>query len=239
MDQYIDAYILRTIDYQEHSKLVYFYTPNGQSSAIARGVKKMDHPLRHLVQPGTLASFSFSKGKLPTVKDAEKRFYYPTIKSDLVKTTVLSTVNDLIYYNVTDTDDNAKLFGFLKKFIHQLSITEHPLELLMVFEMKLLAFLGYLVNFKHCYQCQETEVLKMEIGSGLIACSKHQDPQRDYISYDTYAPLKYYLHCDILSFTSLSLENETLKQLYRIIDELYTTNLQFSSKAKKLLTTLL
>ena len=239
MNAYIDAYILKTIDYQEHSKLVYFYTPEGQKSAIARGVKKLDSPLRHLIQPSTLAQFDLSKGKLPTVKDGMSLQYYPNIKQDLIKSTVLSTVNDLIYFNVSETDDHPKLFRFLKKFIHQLNKSEHSLELLMVFEMKLLAFLGYFINFKHCYVCQEADALTMEIGTGLIACKQHASSERETITENVYAPLKYYLHCDILEFKSFDVSSSELTSLAQIINAMYQSHLAFSSKSKKLLMTLL
>ncbi len=239
MDASIEAYILKTIDYQEHSKLVYLYTPEGQKSALARGVKKMQNPLRHLVQAGTLATITLSKGTLPTLKEGTIERYTKAIKEDLIKTTILSTVNDLIYYNVTETDDHPKLFRFLKKFIHALNAREDSLELLMVFEMKLLAFLGYLIQFKHCYLCSETEDLVMEEGTGLIACPRHKNPERKLIPAALYHPLHYYLHCDVLTFKSQNIDLKQQKALMQIIDALYQNHLAFSSKAKKLLMTLL
>ena len=239
MSDYQEAYILKTLDYQEHSKLVYLYSPQGKFSALARGVKKINSPLSHLVQPGALAMFSFSKGKLPTLKEAENLVYFKAIKSDLIKSSIVGVINDIIYYNITDHENHEKLFTFLKKFLKMLNLNAHPLELLMVFEMKLLAFLGYFINFNHCHACSDKDPLTMAVGTGIIACSKHQTSRYETFDETIYGPLKYYLHCDILDFQSQNLTVDEIKQLYKIIDELYETQLSFSSKAKKIVTTLL
>ena len=234
----VEGVILKTIDYQEHSKLVYLYTPSGKISALARGVKKLNSPLRHAIQTGTLASFDLSKGSLPTIKDVQHLHHYTHVRHDLLKTTVRSVVNEIIYVTVTESDNHEKLFPFIKKFYQALDTTPYETELLMVFEMKMLAFLGYFINFNQCNQCQKTTDLWMSLPYGTVFC-KHHLQESSALAEKHFTPLKYYLHVDINAFETQALKTEQIKKLYKIIDELYETHLALKVKAKSIMNTLL
>ena len=65
------AFVCKTLDYKDSSKILYVYTKNGNKSIIARGVKKMTSINRFLSQVGNLISFSKTRGELPTLKDGE------------------------------------------------------------------------------------------------------------------------------------------------------------------------
>ena len=234
----IDAYVLKTLDYKEHSKLMYMYTKQGIQSAIARGVKKMHSPLRHCVQTGMLLRVDLSKGKLPTLKDAEMVQYYQGIKTDLIKTTIVSVINELIYYNVTENDDHQKMLKFLHKVLNTLNTTDAPKEVLMIFELKFLYFLGYGIRFEHCGQCHNTTNLYFDSYTSMVLCKDHVDFNHHVINETAFAPLKYYLHVDILTFKPLYLSTSEMKRLNTIIEALYETHLSSRPKAKRILNSL-
>ncbi len=235
---YDEAYILRTIDYQEHSKLIYMYTASGIKSGLARGVKKMQSPLRHLMQTGMLLSVDLSKGKLPTIKDAEMLTYYKSIKEDLIKTTIVSVINELIYYNVSDHDDHQKLFQFIKKVLDALSLSDSPLEILNVFELKFLYFLGYGIQFNRCSACSKVEPLFFDSHSGMVFCEEHLEHHQHALDKEAFAPLQYFLHVDIEKFKPLNLDKQKHQRLQAIIDDLYDVHLSARPKAKKILKSL-
>ncbi|MFW6319813.1 MAG: DNA repair protein RecO [Bacillota bacterium] len=234
----IDAYILKTLDYKDTSKIIYFLTDEGIKSAIARGVKKMQSPLRHLMQAGMLVSLDLSKGDFPTVKDATMKTYFKAIKEDLVKTTILSVINELIYYNLTEHDDHHKLFAFVEKVLHALNTSDSPREILMVFELKFLYYLGYGINFNHCAVCKTTDDLVFDVHQSMCLCETHKDLTHDTLNARSFAPLKYYLHCDITQFESQHLPPETLRYLDTVISSLYDTHLNARPKAKTILKTI-
>ncbi len=229
------GYILKTVDYGDHGKILYAYTSSGIISAIARGVKKMHSPLRHLVQAGMLVTMHLSKSKFPTLKEASMVKYHQAIRNDIIKTTVASTVRELIYYNVNEHDDHPKLFNFVLKFLDVLDTTEAPLELLMVFEMKFLYFLGYGISFNRCSRCEVSEKLSLDLYTGMMFCEQHADENTSLIKHETYQPLQYYLHVDVLKFQPLKLNKTTQTILSNIIDSLYETHLSTKTKAKQLL----
>lgn len=234
----IDAYILKTLDYKDTSKIIYFLTDEGIKSAIARGVKKMQSPLRHVMQTGMLVALDLSKGDFPTVKDATMKAYFKHIKEDLIKTTIISVINELIYYNLSDHDDHQKLFGFLEKVLHAVNTTDTPREILMVFELKFLYYLGYGINFNHCAVCKKEDNLVFDVHQSMCFCVDHQDSTHDSLNATSFAPLKYYLHCDITQFKSQNLTTKTTAYLDTVISSLYDMHLNARPKAKTILKTI-
>jgi len=149
----MEGHILRTIDYKESSMLLYVYTEKGIKSMIARGVKKLDSPLRHLAQPSNRIEMTLTSGNLPTLKEAMLIDRLPEIKDDFIKSTIMGLINELIYKTVTSDDNHPKLYGFLHKFTAALKTTDAPLELMLVFELKMLYFLGYAIPLRQCHVC--------------------------------------------------------------------------------------
>jgi DNA repair protein RecO (recombination protein O) len=234
----IDAYILKTLDYKDTSKIIYFLTDEGIKSAIARGVKKMQSPLRHVMQTGMLVSLDLSKGDFPTVKDATMKHYFKQIKEDLVKTTIVAVINELIYYNLTDHDDHQKLFTFVEKVLHAINTTTTPREILMVFELKFLYYLGYGINFNHCAVCKREDTLVFDVHQSMCFCEAHKTPSQDTLNAKSFAPLKYYLHCDITQFESQHINKDTTAYLDTVISSLYDMHLNARPKAKTILKTI-
>ncbi len=235
----MEGFVLRTIDYQEHAKLLYVYTESGIKSMIARGVKKMNSPLRHLAQSGNLITLELSTGKLPTLKDARLINHYPETKKDLIKTTVVATISELVTYNVADEDNHTKLFAFLKKVFHTIETTGYPDELLMVFELKFFHFLGYGLNLKDCHVCQTQANLAFDVNIGALVCTDHQQRHHSHIGPESYRYMQYYYYLDITAFTPQKLDMETRIRLFDTIDSLTSMHMGVKPKAKQILRTLI
>ncbi len=232
------GFILKTIDYQDHSKLLYLYTEEGLKSMLARGVKKMNSPWRHLAQANNLIEVSLSKAKLPTVKEAKLLDYYPLIKADIYKQTTLQVIGEYLYYNLTEDDDHAKLFGFLKKLTHALSNQSQTLEILALFELKFLHFLGYSPGLRRCLKCEEKTQVNYDINSGSLVCPKHQPKQPNFIQKDIYKAMQTLYLCDINHYQPLNLNKQDVKKLTEVTTTLFSMHLGFISKAKKVLMSL-
>ncbi len=233
------GHVLRTIDYKDNSKLLYVYTNEGIKSMIARGVKKMQSPLSHLAQSSNLINMTLSQAKLPTLKEAALIDYYPEIKNDLIKTTIMDVINELIYYNVGDNDNHEKMLAFIQKVAKAIEQTNTPLEVLLIFELKFLYFTGYAVPLKHCHVCQGREDLAFDLYEGALVCPTHKEINHQYYGKEIYKPMQYYYYVDILQFKALELEHKTMKQLFDITTALCSMHLGFTSKAKKILLTLI
>ncbi|MFW5864978.1 MAG: DNA repair protein RecO [Candidatus Izemoplasmataceae bacterium] len=239
MDKTLEALIIKTLDYQEHSQLVYFYTKSGMQSALARGVKKMNNALRPYIQVGNYLQITLSLGKLPTIKTAEKIDHYPSIKTDLIKTTVLSSLLETVSLCVSKEDDHPKLFNFLIKCFNALKKTNDALELSLLFDLKMLYFLGYGLNFNQCHVCASKDDLYLDTFTGMVSCKMHFDNPHVALNQDTFMPLKYLLYADVTTYESLALPQEASLRLMKIIDQLFVDHLGLKRKSKTLLYTLL
>jgi len=235
----IKGYIIRTIDYKETSKLLYVYTEHGIISMIARGVKKMNSPMRHVAQSGMLANFTITEGKLPTLKEAELINYYKHTKQDFDKHSIMHSLHDYIYYNTHDHDNHKKLFLFLEKVLSRLDESALTHELLLVFELKYLHFLGAGVNFKHCEQCQTTNDLVFDLSQSTVMCKKHASATHQLYDASLTNYLRTFYYCDVLTLDLTITHDYEVKVLYELTDALYQTHLGFNSKAKSILKTLL
>ncbi len=233
------AYILRTIEYRDTSRLLYAYTEDGVKSMIARGVKKLQSPLGPLSQRGLLLEVDIGGGSLPTLKDAQLIDRFAPIKEDILKSTVLSTVEELIYYNVHRDDAHERLFDFLMRYIDVLARTDAPVELLLVFELKFLWFLGAGVYLKACHVCDAKEGLHYDAHQGALVCDAHAPGNHKLYGKDIYGPLRYYYYADINRFTPLHPGIDTISSLLGHTDALYRMHLGFRSKAKTIAKSLL
>jgi len=235
----IEGFILRTIDYKDSSKLLYAYTKEGHISMIARGVKKMNSPMRHQAQTHMLLEMTLSKGKLPTLKEARLLDYFKAIKSDYMKINVLSVISELIYYNVHEDDDHEKLYQFLMKITETLKTTDHPLEILAIFEMKFLHFEGIGMNMKGCETCGAKEGLLLDGTMGTLTCSVHANRQHNLYDETFACALQYFYYVDIRDFEPRNLSDKEMRLVFEITDGLYSSNLSFNAKAKRILKSLL
>lgn len=234
MDQ-SEVYVLRTIDYREHAKLVYMLSESGIISAVAHGAKKMHSPLRLLAQSGNHLAVTLSTSRLPAMKDASLINRYEGIKNDLIKTTVASVIHELIYYNITDDDDHNKLFQFLLKTMHALETTRVPLEILMIFELKFLYFLGYGLDLRRCAVCGREYPLYFDTHTALTYCTDHVVDVNRSLDQKAFKPLEALLWVDISQFEPLDLKDESIDTYMRIIDDLYAHYLSVKTKAKSIL----
>jgi len=233
------AYILKTIDYGDHGKILKTYTVEGVKSMLARGAKKMESPLRHMCQPSMLIEADIGKGDLPTVKDANLLDHFPAVKDDFDKSTVLQCVNELIYVNVGD-DNHEKLFDFLMRFIRRLAELDAPFELLALFELKLLWFLGAGVHLKDCHLCHKKEDLRYDSREGALVCADcAKDASRLYHKEEIPALLQYYYYADLAAFRPKRPTQAALKTVLELTDALYAMHLDYKGRAKSILKSLL
>jgi DNA repair protein RecO (recombination protein O) len=239
VEEKLEALIIRTLDYQEHSQLVYFYTPMGIKSALARGVKKMSSALRPYIQTGNHLLLTLSKGKLPTIKQAEKIDLFPSVKSDLIKMTLLSVVLETLNLTVSKEDDHPKLFQFIIKWINTLKMSDNPLELSLIFDLKMLYFLGYGLQFKTCHVCHSETGLYLDMFTGMVSCKAHTDFSHQTLDEEAFKPLHYYLYVDILDYSPLTLSKETFVRLMQLLDQLFKDQVGIARKSKKILYPLL
>lgn len=222
------AFILRTIPYTEHAKLLYVYTAEGLKSMVARGVYKMDGPLRLTADPFKLFELEVSDRRLPSVKSAELLAHYPATKGHYEKTLMPHIIAETILKNVTDDDDHYKLFSLLIKVLEGIETHPDGFDYLMMFMLKLLYALGFGLRLGACHVCSATAGLGYDTRDLKTYCQAHlTDPG----GVETYETLSTLLKADALTYNAKPRSKEEKKLLFQLIERLYADHLDFKAQS--------
>jgi len=230
----MEAYVLKTIDYKDNHKLVYFYTLEGVKSAIAYQTKKMTSKTRYLLQPLTKVDVTFSNGKLPSVKEVELINDYQEIKEDLLTYTYSLHILELLYGTVHEEDDHGKMLSFLERLFSYMT-KETAASYTFIFELKLLHFIGYGLQFKACQVCGEKEHLQFHPSSGGVLCPNHIPSQVAIASLEETHLLKTLYYLDINKDSLPSMSTKTRDKLRFIVDLLFEEFVGYNTKSLKIL----
>ncbi len=230
----MNAFVLKTLDYKDAHKLVYFYTTEGIKSAIAYQTKKMTSRTRYLLQPLTKLDVVFTSGKLPSVKDVELLDDYQAIKDELLSYTYASHMLELLYGVVHEEDDHQKMMSFLDRMF-LLMKTEDPSIVSMIFELKLLHFIGYGLQFKQCLVCGKNDQLFFHPSSGGVTCMDHINGQDVDGNTEETKLLHMLYYIDINKDALPIVAQKTKNKLRLIIELLYDEFVGYKTKSLKII----
>lgn len=228
----IEAIVLRSLDYKDSSKILYLYTDEGLKSVIAHSVKKMNNVNRFLSQNGNLIKLSYSRGEFPSLKEGELVNDYPNIKKDLVAYTYMNHIMELIGNTVSKDSDHKKLYLFVKKLFLLFDQGIDPEVLSFIFELKLLHFLGYGLNFKECNICSNKEDLVFNVDNGGLVCKEHLSFNQASYGPEVYVNIMKLYVIDIVKTDITVLEQNEKVMLRHIIDVLFSDYVGYKTKSR-------
>lgn len=229
------AFVLNSIDYKDSGKIIYLYTNNGHLSTQVYGVKKLNSTFRYLAQNGTLLNVSVTNAKLPTLKEAELINDYERIKKDLIKYTYMNHIMELVRNTISDDLNHPKMMQFLEKLFFKMNQNSDEEILTSIFELKLLYFLGYGLQFKGCSLCDDDEDLVFHPSNGGLVCRKHLLFQDTYYEKEIYQILiqLYYIDLDKDQLPNITPNQKRI--IRQIIDGLYDEFVGFKTKSSKII----
>ncbi len=151
------AIILRTRKFGEADRIITLFSPNcGKIKAIAKGIRKTKSKFGARLEPFSYVNLLLYKGKnLDIITQVETIDSFQKIREDLKKLSAGSVVLDLLEKVSLESESNYPLFELSLSFFEKISSSIEGLEfLLMGFEIKSLALLGYQPILTHCSFCQ-------------------------------------------------------------------------------------
>ena len=227
-----EAIVLRSLDYKDSSKILYLYTDEGLKSVIAHSVKKMNSINRFLSQNGNLIKLNFTKSDFPSLKEGELVNDYPNIKKDLVSYTYMNHIMELIGNTIPADSDHLKLYSFVKRLFLLFDEGYDPEVLSFIFELKLLYFLGYGLNFKECNICSSKDDLVFSTENGGLICSEHLSLNQSSYGPEVYINIMKLYVIDINKTLVPILEKNDKVILRHIIDVLYEDYVSYKTKSR-------
>jgi DNA repair protein RecO (recombination protein O) len=231
------AVIIKTQDFKENDKLVWFYTEKlGKITAIVRGAKKSKSKFLALTLPLCYGEYMVYKGKsLYTLQEGKIIQSFQGLLNNLHKLTYSSYLCELIDIACADNEINIELFRNLITTLYLLNTDALDYELLVrAFELKLLRTTGYNLTLDNCSICRKkissSNYISLSHYGGI--CDECPKEHGVFISKGTYNALRFLINMNIDKLYRLSLNNEIKNEIEKVITFLISSS--YARKPKSL-----
>lgn len=151
-----DCLILRGRDYNETDRLLtVFGRGMGKMSCLARGVRRANSRLKAGVQlfSYTTLTFAPTKGTLRLITQGQPLNVHAEIRADLTKIAVASYISEMLDSVLPDEKPQEQVFVLAEAMLALLAAGAEPYLVLFTFRVRLLALMGYRLQFSACAQC--------------------------------------------------------------------------------------
>ena len=141
--------VFRKTRYSETSLVVRIFTEQlGLRSYMVKGARGPKSKLKaSLFQPLTLLELTVTdkeKGELHHIREARVAYHYKTIPGDLVKSSLLLFLDELLYKSIREESANEELFRFIfDKLLLLDRLESHLAHFHLLFTVQLTHFLGF------------------------------------------------------------------------------------------------
>lgn len=229
------AVIIKTQDFKENDKLVWFYTEKlGKITAIVRGAKKSKSKFLALTLPLCYGEYMVYKGKsLYTLQEGKIIQSFQGLLNNLHKLTYSSYLCELIDIACADNEINMELFKTLITTLYLLNTDALDYELLIrAFELKLLKTTGYNLTLNNCSVCRKkissSNYISLSHYGGI--CDECPKEHGVFISKGAYNALRFLMNMDIDKLYRLNLNHEIKSEIEKVITFLVSNSYAKSLK---------
>lgn len=212
--------VIKEINTGEADKIVTVLTAEeGKISVAAKNARRPKNSLSSGTQLLCFSDYMLFKGKeLYNMSCCEVIEPNYEIRNDIYKLTYSSHILDLIYDNVQEGEPSESILRLLLNTLYVIAKTERPLELVTrVFELRLMALLGYEPQVSGCINCNKTddENMYFDLDNSGIVCGECVNPKGRVIPLlpGTVKALKYIMRINPQKLFSFSLSEQSIKEL--------------------------
>ena len=218
----IKGYVIRTIDYQDSSRILNVLTEDGIVAIISKGCKNVKSSLRLVSQKliyGEFVIYYKEKG-MSTLKEGTIINEFSNIKKDLTRFSYFSYITELTS-QVVKQNNNKKIFELFNNTVLKIESGLNPKVMTNILELKLLDFLGVPLNLNECVKCgSRKDIVTIDPDEGGLIC---KNCYTNEIIYDmkVIKMLRNYSLVEIKSITELKISDELIEFINRIISMYY------------------
>ncbi|EMS69414.1 DNA repair protein RecO [Ruminiclostridium cellobioparum] len=212
--------VIKEVNTGEADKIVTVLTAEeGKISVAAKNARRTKNSLSSGTQLLCFSDYMLFKGKeLYNMSCCEVIEPNYEIRNDIYKLTYSSHILDLIYDNVQEGEPSESILRLLLNTLYVIAKTERPLELVTrVFELRLMALLGYEPQVSGCINCNKTddENMYFDLDNSGIVCGECVNPKGRVIPLlpGTVKALKYIMRINPQKLFSFSLSEQSIKEL--------------------------
>ncbi|OOM06706.1 DNA repair protein RecO [Clostridium saccharobutylicum] len=231
------AVIIKTQDFKENDKLVWFYTEKlGKITAVVRGAKRSKSKFLALTLPLCYGEYMVYKGKnLYTLQEGKILNSFQGLLDNLNKLTYSSYLCELIDIACTESEISNEIFRNLVTTLYLLSTDALDYELLIrSFELKLLRSTGYNLTLDNCSICRKkissANYISLSYYGGV--CDECPKEHGLYISKGAYNSLRFLMNISVDKLYRLNLSTEVKAEIEKVTTFLISNN--YAKKPKSL-----
>lgn len=152
-----EGLVLSTRRFSEADKMVNIFSPtHGRLEAIAKGARKSGSRLAGRLEPFNVGRFLIFRGKsIPIITQVEVEKFFPRLTSSQPE---MSYGLEALFVasKVLDKEQpEAKLYQLTLAYLDYLEKEGVNKSVWLAYRLKVLAFLGYQLNFSYCFKCRK------------------------------------------------------------------------------------
>ncbi|WP_050606835.1 DNA repair protein RecO [Clostridium niameyense] len=223
------AVVIKTQDFKEADKLVWLYTEKlGKVTSIAKGAKKNRSKYLSNTIPFCYGDYVLYKGKsMFNLSEGKLIESFQDFLKDLNTLTYASYFCELIDICAEEGESNRDLFRHLVTAFYLIKNKAVDIEILArAFEVKVLQATGYGLNLDYCSICGKNITTSNYINFQNVGgvCRECEKINGININYATYNILKYFSKTSLEKIYRLSVEKQTKRELYKILNSIISQN---------------
>lgn len=230
--------ILKTIDYQENSKIVYILSSKGIKSAIVRGAKNLKSHTYSYAQPLVKIEFEIKKDRYIGASNILDN--YNNIKLNYEKLSTSLKIIEICYTLGEHITDSILFYNFVNDILDIINKSNNNCDIYeLIFKIKTLYLLGVAPVFSKCVSCGTKEnLIGFSFNNGGMKCSNCIKSEDFLYPKETILEIKT-IYLTKLDKLNLLINENKIKYNYnkinRFLELYYEQYLGFISKVNKVL----
>lgn len=245
MNHRFDGIVLFKRSHRENDGLVKIFTKEyGKVMFFIRGLEKANHPHKSQLLPLTLNEYigTINQQGLSFISEARTLNFHRHIQEDVYKQAYSIYLSQLLDAAVDDRKVDLRLFESFKDVIEMMNSQAYPALLTLYFEIYLLKYFGYNINFNNCVICHsQQQPFDFSMTKQGVLCQKHWNED----NFRLHANPRALYFLDVLSriqvqqINKVNISQQTLKDLRTLMDEIYKEFVGIKLRSKSYLNQLL
>jgi len=217
----------------DHDKVLTILTPDlGKISVFCRGAKKNKNALLNATEYLAFSELILYKSvnENYSINSAEVIEVFYNLRIDIEKLNYATTISKIVYDVTQENEPAVQVLQLFLNTLFVLSETEKNKDLILsIFEIRLLAIIGFLPNVARCIHCgtpmlEEMNDFYFSIKDDGVKCEICQrlDKGIIHLSKTAFSALIYVLSCDSKKLYSFEIPQEAIDEI-KLLTRIYTT----------------
>lgn len=216
----------------DNDKILTMLTPDlGKISVFCKGAKKSKSALLNSTEYLAFSEIILYKSANDnySINSAEVIEVFYNLRIDIEKLNYATTISKMVYDVTQENEPAIQILQLFLNTLFVLSETEKNMDLIFsIFQIRLLAIIGFLPNVAKCINCgapmvEEMNEFYFSIKDDGVKCEmcKRLDKSAIHLSKTAFSALIYALSCDSKKLFSFEIPEDAIEEL-KLLTRIYT-----------------